>query len=307
MTLISLTDCCHLLAVDSKTLRRWMSLCQLEALPHPTDARIKCVTSDMVQQLAATHRRTLLDRPGTDFQQEISPKVEPTVVSGPVLSDVSMDFPALIDSLTKQLGSLQAHVASLQHQLTLLTDQLQKEQEWRIRKASTVAEKSQRSSKEKSQEKSQESPQEKSQRPSREKSQEDSWEKSQQSSQEKESTRAVANAPSIDQHKIPHVLPLVEYGVQGKYVVISPEHGLLSFEPDSPEWLAWLSLLPSFRFMGKLGHFTAHRGGSTSPNSSWYATRSIRNRSYSHSLGKTESLTVAQLEQVAALLQSHLH
>jgi len=114
--------------------------------------------------------------------------------------------------------------------------------------------------------------------------------------------RMVANASArADQRKIPHVLPLVEYGAQDKYVVISPEHGLLDFEPDSPEWFAWLATLPSFRFMGKLGRFTVHRGGSMS------ASRHMRNRSYHQPLGKTESLTIAHLEQAAATLQSHLN
>src|SRR5207244_4730111 len=43
------------------------------------------------------------------------------------------------------------------------------------------------------------------------------------------------------------VLPLVEYGRDGHYVVICPKEGRLSFEPDSPDWLAWLSSRSSFR------------------------------------------------------------
>jgi hypothetical protein len=39
MTLVSLTDCCHLLAIDPKTLRRWLSLAHIAAQPHPLDAR----------------------------------------------------------------------------------------------------------------------------------------------------------------------------------------------------------------------------------------------------------------------------
>lgn len=41
MTLVSLTDGCRLLAVDPKTLRRWMSLFQVSAQPHPNDARVR--------------------------------------------------------------------------------------------------------------------------------------------------------------------------------------------------------------------------------------------------------------------------
>ena len=358
MNLFSLSDCCHLLAIDPKTLRRWMSLFQWETLPHPSDARIKCVTSDMLQQLAATHRRALPDRPGTHFQQEISANAPPSAGSSSVLADAPTDFP-LNDSLLKQLGSLQTQIATLQHQLTRLSDQLQKEQEWQTSQASAAEEKSQESSKEKSQEspreksqespreksqespkeksqespkeksqespkeKSQESPKEKSQESSKEKSQESPKEKSQESSKEKsqgspkeksqesprekKSTQVNASAPSVDRRTIPHVLPLVEYGLQDKYVVISPEQGLLDFEPDSPEWFAWLSTLPSFCFKGKRGRFTAHRGGSTSASRSWRASRQIRSRSYNQSLGKTEFLSIAHLEQVAAALQSPLN
>ncbi len=35
MTLVSLSDCCRLLAIDPKTLHRWMSLSHLSAQPHP--------------------------------------------------------------------------------------------------------------------------------------------------------------------------------------------------------------------------------------------------------------------------------
>ncbi len=309
MTLVSLTDCCHLLAVDPKTLRRWMSLFQLEALPHPNDARIKCVTSDMIQQLALTHHRTLPDRPGIHRVQAISVPATPAVAGDPVLADVPTGFPVLVGSLLKQLSSLQAHVAMLQHQLTFLTDQLQKEQEWRTSQVSMGEGKYQEPPKEKSlespKEKSLERSKEKSQGSPREKSLESPKEKSLESSQEKESTRAKAAPPLVDRRKRPCVLPLVEYGTQGKYVVISPEQGLLDFEPDSPEWFAWLSTLTAFRFVGPHGHLTAHRQ-KCRPSWSWRATRSIRYRTHSLHLVSTESLTLAVLEQAAASLQSLL-
>src|SRR5207244_5402929 len=67
------------------------------------------------------------------------------------------------------------------------------------------------------------------------------------------SSRAKRPAPSAQ------VLPLIEYGVQGTYVVICPTQGLLALEPDTPAWFAWLATLSSFRFVGKRGRFTAHR------------------------------------------------
>jgi len=330
MTLVSLSDCCHLLAIDPKTLRRWMSLFQLEAQPHPNDARIKCVTSDMIQQLAMTHHRALPKRP--EMQDR---SVLPTsAVREPVLTDVPTDIPLLIPDLITQLGSLQAHVAILEHQLTHLSAQLQKVQEGRTSQVSmregesqgSPQEKSQGSPQEKSQgspqkksqgspqeksqgspqEKSQESPQEKSQESPQEKSQGSPQEKSQESPQERESRRAKAASPLVDRRKRPCVLPLVEYGTQGKYVVITPQQGLLDFEPDSPEWFAWLSTLTAFRFVGPNGHLTVHRQ-KCRPSWSWRATRCIRSRTHSLHLVPTELLTLDVLEQAAASLQSLLN
>lgn len=308
MTLVSLTYCSHLLALDPKTLRRWMGLLGICAQPHPTDARLKCLTPQQVQQLAQTHRRTLAD----EVQPAISaPTTASRVVSPSVGSDVLPDRGALVSSsLTKQLDSLQAHVATLEQQLTLVTDQLQKEQQWRRSQASQAPATSLQQSRERSQGSSKgnslRSPKEKSQGSSRENSLQSSREKSQGSSKQKGAARAVAHPASLEGRKRSHVLPLVEYGTDGRYVVICPTQGLLAFEPDSAEWFAWLSTLSSFRFVGPSGHLTVHRT-KCSPDWSWRATRSIRSRSHSLHLVRTESLTIAVLEQAAASLQSLLN
>ncbi len=103
-----------------------------------------------------------------------------------------------------------------------------------------------------------------------------------------------------------HVLPLVEYGTAGHYVVICPQHGLLSLEPESSAWFAWLATLSSFRFVGKQGRLTAHREVERLPRAAWRAHRQIRNHTYNLHLGSTECLTLAALEQAAAALQAHL-
>jgi len=54
------------------------------------------------------------------------------------------------------------------------------------------------------------------------------------------------------------VLPLIEYGACGTYVIICPQEGELSLVPDTPEWFVWLASLSSFRFTGKYGRFTAN-------------------------------------------------
>jgi hypothetical protein len=52
MTTIPLTDCCMMLGIDPKTLRHWLTQAHLPLHTHPTDARIKCLTLEQVQQLA---------------------------------------------------------------------------------------------------------------------------------------------------------------------------------------------------------------------------------------------------------------
>lgn len=102
-----------------------------------------------------------------------------------------------------------------------------------------------------------------------------------------------------------HVLPLVEYGAAGHYVVICPKGGLLPLEPDTPEWFAWLAAQSSFRFVGKLGRFSAHHEWRV-PRGAWRAHRQIRNHSYTLRLAPTHDLTIAVLEQTAEALQAHL-
>jgi transposase len=114
------------------------------------------------------------------------------------------------------------------------------------------------------------------------------------------SSRTKQPRPSV------HVLPLIEYGIEGTYVVICPTHGLLSLQPDTPQWFAWLATLSSFRFVGKQGRLTAHREIERLPKAAWRAHRSIRSHTSNVHLGSTESLTIATLEQAAATLHAHL-
>jgi hypothetical protein len=115
-----------------------------------------------------------------------------------------------------------------------------------------------------------------------------------------------ANVQETRSRPLARVLPLVEYGRDGHYVVICPKEGRLSFEPDSPDWFAWLASRSSFRFVGKQGHFTAHRECERLPNAVWRAHRKIRNRTYNQRLAHTPDLSSSVLEQAAATLQAHL-
>ena len=59
MTTIPLTDCCAMLGIDPKTLRHWLKRATMEFVPHPTDARLKCLSLEQVHQLATLHDRPL--------------------------------------------------------------------------------------------------------------------------------------------------------------------------------------------------------------------------------------------------------
>jgi hypothetical protein len=118
-------------------------------------------------------------------------------------------------------------------------------------------------------------------------------------------SRPAASASAKTPPKPVHVIPRVEYGEEGHYVVICPKHGLLPFEPDTPEWFAWVAEQDSFRFVGKLGHFSAHHWWHV-PRGAWRAHRKIRNHTYNLRLAPTQELTIAVLEQAAAALQAHL-
>ncbi len=114
-------------------------------------------------------------------------------------------------------------------------------------------------------------------------------------------SRCAAKPPS----KPVSVIPRVEYAEEGHYVLICPKHGVLPFEPDTPEWFAWVAEQDSFRFVGKSGHFTAHHWWRV-PKGAWRAHRQIRNHSYNLRLAPAPELTIAVLEQAAEALQAHL-
>lgn len=118
-------------------------------------------------------------------------------------------------------------------------------------------------------------------------------------------SRPAASATAKTPPKPTHVLPRVEYGREGRYVVICPKGGLLPLEPDTQEWFAWVAAQDSFRFVGNGGHFTAHHEWRV-PKGAWRAHRHIRNHSYVLRLAKSQDLTIAVLEQAAEALQVHL-
>ena len=59
MTSLSFIECCHLFTIDPKTLRQWLAQAHMPLHAHPTDARLKCLTSEQVHVLANLHDRVL--------------------------------------------------------------------------------------------------------------------------------------------------------------------------------------------------------------------------------------------------------
>jgi uncharacterized coiled-coil protein SlyX len=275
MTLFPLTDCCKRLSVDPKTLRQWVKHAGLPLHAHPTDARVKCLTLPQVQQLASSHGRTLQPHPVLPLSSGASTSAcgEPTPLTSPASASEG--------DLHQKLAALEAQVALLHHQLAHLTSVLLGQQTSvdhpRASLAALVLPTGLL-------------------RPC---------------SPELAQKEGVAQAeagprPHPAESRRRPLLPLIEYGAQGSYVVICPQEGELHLRPDSPEWFAWLASVSSFRFVGKCGRFTACRVYDKGPTRSWQAHRVIHQRLYKPHLGVTEHLTIDRLEQAAATLQSYV-
>jgi hypothetical protein len=262
MTSLAFMECCQRLAVTPKTLRQWLAQAEMSLHPHPTDARITCLTSEQLHLLATLHGRVL------------HPSGNLLVGEGLGPGEADMD-------LQTRLAQLEVQVTTLQTQLTDLTLQLLREREQRTEQRLLAL----------------------------------------------EAERALADQPSVSfsgvspavpcqpilpalvchpTEKRHQLIPLIEYGAKGRYVLISPEEGELAITPDSPEWFAWLASLSSFRFVGQAGRFSARRGYNRGPNRCWYAQRGIHQKNYSKYIGVSEHITTARLEQVAAHFQSYL-
>lgn len=268
MTLMSLADCCRRLSIDPKTFRRWLKAAQLSLQPHPTDGRSKGLCPEQLEQVAAAHRRTLV---GLSAQPEASPTTNRSASARASAAPAEPVLPEseLLCTLLAQLSTVQEQLSRLSHQLEPLLPPASAApvHSSALGDGSPVA-----------------------------------------------SLPAGLPAASKQQQTVEapqprppaRVLPLVEYGWDGHYVVICPKEGRLSFEPDSAEWFAWLSSRSSFRFVGKAGRFTAHRECERLPNAVWRAHRKLRNHTYNQRLAHTPDLTISVLEEAAATLQAHL-
>ncbi len=190
MTSLSFIECCHLLTVDPKTLRQWLTQAQMSLHAHPTDGRLKCLTGEQVFVLANLHDRGL--------QTSV-----PAPFAGPTPSeaDSQKPLPAAAEAdLRARLAQMEAQMVTLQTQLTDLTLQLLREREQRTEQRLLTLE-------------------------------------AELASGDHPSVSFSGAAPSVPcQPALPalvchptekrtRLIPLIEYGARGRYVLISPEEG----------------------------------------------------------------------------------
>src|SRR2546423_15384208 len=115
MTLIALTECCRLLAIDGKTLRRWLAQAQLPVQAHPSDARCKSLSGDHLLLLARAHHRRLTGLP----PQCPAPA---STAPPPELPELLAELPTALQTLS----TLPAHMAPAQQQLAPLPRHVQR-------------------------------------------------------------------------------------------------------------------------------------------------------------------------------------
>jgi len=118
MTTFPLIDCCEMLAIDPKTLRHWLRQATLPLHAHPSDARVKCLTMEQVQSLAALHGRALKPHPSLPSASGASASIcgQPKPLTSPAsLSEAD---------LQQKLAALEAQVTLLHQQLAHLTSVL---------------------------------------------------------------------------------------------------------------------------------------------------------------------------------------
>ena len=252
-----------MLGIDAKTLRNWLRQANLEWAAHPKDARLKCLTSEQVQQLAVVHTRPFA------LPEALAPS--PLVLSSPLSAE---DAPtdtglALVQrphcpsetDLLKKLAHLETHVTTIQQQLAQLALELLQERteryEQRLQTLEALIQPTER-------------PEALPQALQTIGSQ----------TQQEKVTGKERRLHPAELHARSRVLPLIEYGAAGTYVVICPQDGELLLIPDSPAWFDWLATLSSFRFVGKQGRFTAYRKGRMSRR--WSAYRTIHQHDYQH-------------------------
>jgi hypothetical protein len=120
MTHLPQLDCCTLLGIDPKTLRQWVRQAHLQFVAHPTDARLKCLTAQQVQQLAAQHGRPLpWSAPTHPGLPDAFPPPGSSVTPLPSTDSGSVGVTETA-ALAQQLARLERSVTTIQEQVNAL-------------------------------------------------------------------------------------------------------------------------------------------------------------------------------------------
>jgi hypothetical protein len=285
MTFVPLTVCCLWLGVDPKTLRLWLKAAQFSWCPHPTDARLKCLTLPQLQQVAALHGRHLSSPlPGTAPEPVALPVCAPATGEGSSPASPNPDAA----ELSHQLSLLQQQVATLQTQLTdlalaLVAVSLAHTHPPTSSPLASFAAPVAPGTPVPTPPAAAAPPRVKAPTP-----------------------RPVPPAPEPTRARS-RALPLIQVRTDGSVVAISPTEGVLPLLPDSPQWFAWLSCLTAFTFEGQNGRFSATRKFRHGQRiQSWNVHRSLHGRSCTLYLGLTPTLTLARLQDMAAAIHARL-
>ena len=293
MAILPVADGARLLGVHPKTLHHWLKEIKVPLAAHPTDARIKCVTHEHLQQVARVHGRPLLSPvsfPPLDAPSP--PLVVPRAIVRLARNEVEPPSttcpPTPETDLIQKVVCLETKIVTLQEQLAQLALALLQERERSVDHRITALETL-----------------------TTELARKSIFSASPPASPVTDigpERVCVPQSPRqlnpAEHHASSRLPALIEYSARGTYVSISSHEGEVHLVPDSAEWFDWLATLPSFRFVGQQGRFTAYRHSRSSR--SWRAHRVIHQRAYKQTLGVTDHLTLQRLEQVAAALQSNM-
>src|SRR5260370_37150627 len=246
MTLTAQMECSTMLGIDPKTLRNWLRHAQMQFVTHPMDARLKCLTSEQVQQLARLHARPVQMSPPTSAELPVdAPAVAPS--EGPPTT--AQENETLLVSATplseeadlrKVICGLEAKVTTLQEHLTQLTLELLRERSERYERRLSALEAL--------------LPHGPDLSPSPHELPVPMGDRGQESI----STHGRRLLPA-ELHARSRVLPRVEYGAAGGYVLVCPREGALSFTPDSQARFDWRACFNPFRFLGQTSRFPPYR------------------------------------------------
>lgn len=287
MTTLPLAEAARLLGIHPKTLHQWLKQAQIPLCPHPTDARLKCVSLEHLQHLASLHARPLQLPATAEPAHSEGALAHPSPERQPLPSETDPLLTCLPSeaNLIQKLSQLERQVATLQQQLAGLALEVLQERTQRYEQRLQTLEALLGS------------PRKLDTPPSALPM------ASEQTNQPEKSLKERRVHPMKGRRRA--ILPLIEYGADGTYIVICPERGELALIPDSPEWFAWLETISSLRFLGQQGRWSAYRDKGRA-SCCWFAYRRINGHQYVRTLGSPHQLSIDRFEQMAATFQSYV-